>query len=102
MTRAPSDLNLEELFRDQVFGVTEQVLNGACHGVLHRHFPWQLQMKQVAERFGALPRGRLMYGDSMKELAVRFRLTPLYEETIREALSDNSDFDGVKNIFQKI
>ncbi len=102
MTADTADLNLEELFRDQVFGVTEQVLNGACHGVLHRHFPWQLHMKHVAERFGALPRGRLMYGDSMKELAVRFRLTPIYDETIREALMVHSDFDGVKRIFQKV
>ena len=102
MTADTSDLNLEELFQNQIFGVTEQVLNGACHGVLHRHFPWQLHMKHVAERFGALPRGRLMYGDLMKELAVKFRLTPIYDETIREALMVHSDFDGAKSIFQKV
>lgn len=38
----------------------------------------------------------------MKELAVRFRLTPIYDETIREALMVHSDFDGVKRIFQKV
>jgi ATP-dependent Lhr-like helicase len=102
MTADTTDLNLEELFRDQVFGVTEQVLNGACHGVLHRHFPWQLQMKQIAERFGALARGRLMYGENLKELVIRFRLTPIYDETIREALTVLADFDGVKSIFQKV
>jgi len=102
MTADTADLNLEELFRDQVFGVTEQVLNGACHGVLHRHFPWELHMKHVAERFGALPRGRIMYGENMKELVIRFRLTPIYDETIREALAVHSDFDGVKSIFQKV
>jgi ATP-dependent Lhr-like helicase len=102
MTADTADLNLEELFRDQVFGVTEQVLNGACHGVLHRHFPWELHMKHVAERFGALPRGRIMYGENMKELVIRFRLTPIYDETIREALTVHSDFDGVKSIFQKV
>ncbi len=102
MTADTSDLNLEELFQNHTFGVIEQVLNGACHGVLHRHFPWQLHMKHVAERFGALPRGRLMYGDLMKELAVKFRLTPIYDETIREALMVHSDFDGVRTIFQKV
>lgn len=102
MTADTSDLDLENLFRKEVFGVEEPVLGGACHGVLHRHFPWQLHMKHVAERFGALSRGRLMYGDAMKELMLRFRLTPIYDETIREALMEHSDFGGVKEIFERV
>jgi len=90
------------LFLKQIFGVDEPVLGGACHGVLHRHFPWELQMKQIAERFGALNRGRLMYGGTMKELQVRFRLTPIYDETIREAQVERADFEGVKRIFKQI
>ncbi|TMI17563.1 DEAD/DEAH box helicase [Candidatus Bathyarchaeota archaeon] len=102
MTADTSDLDMENLFRKQIFGVEEPVLGGACHGVLHRHFPWQLHMKHVAERFGALNRGRLMYGDAMKELMLRFRLTPIYDETIREALMEHSDFDAVKEIFKQV
>jgi len=102
MTADTADLDLEDLFLKQVFGVDEQVLGGACHGVLHRHFPWELQMKQIAERFGALSRGRLMYGGAMKELQVRFRLTPIYDETIREAQVERADFEGVKRIFKQI
>ena len=59
-------------------------------------------MKQIAERFGALSRGRLMYGGAMKELQVRFRLTPIYDETIREAQVERADFEGVKKIFKQI
>ena len=102
MTADTADLDLEDLFLKQVFGVDEPVLGGACHGVLHRHFPWELQMKQIAERFGALSRGRLMYGGAMKELQVRFRLTPIYDETIREAQVERADFEGVKKIFKQI
>jgi ATP-dependent helicase Lhr and Lhr-like helicase len=102
MTADTADLDLEDLFLKQIFGVDEPVVGGACHGVLHRHFPWELQMKQIAERFGALQRGRLMYGNAMKELQVRFRLTPIYDETIREALTERSDFEGVKKIFKEI
>ena len=102
MTADTADLDLEDLFLKQVFGVDEPVLGGACHGVLHRHFPWELQMKQIAERFGALSRGRLMYGSAMKELQVRFRLTPIYDETIREAQVERADFEGVKKIFKQI
>lgn len=102
MTADTADLDLEDLFLNQVFGVEEPVLGGACHGVLHRHFPWELQMKQIAERFGALQRGRLMYGGAMKELQVRFRLTPIYDETIRDAQVERADFEGVKKIFKQI
>ncbi|HVH15496.1 MAG TPA: DEAD/DEAH box helicase [Candidatus Angelobacter sp.] len=102
MTADTADLDLEDLFLKQVFGVEEPVLGGACHGVLHRHFPWELQMKQVAERFGALNRGRLMYGGAMKELQVRFRLTPIYDETIREAQVERADFEGVKQVFRLV
>ena len=102
MTADTADLDLEDLFLKQVFGVDEPILGGACHGVLHRHFPWELQMKQIAERFGALSRGRLMYGGAMKELQVRFRLTPIYDETIREAQLERADFEGVKKIFKQI
>jgi ATP-dependent Lhr-like helicase len=102
MNADTADLDLEDLFLKQVFGVEEAVLGGACHGVLHRHFPWQLHMKHVAERFGALNRGRLMYGDAMKELMLRYRLTPIYDETIREALMEHSDFEGTKAIFKQI
>ena len=102
MTADTADLDLEDLFLKQVFGVEEPVLGGACHGVLHRHFPWELQMKQIAERFGALNRGRLMYGGAMKELQVRFRLTPIYDETIRDAQVERADFEGVKRIFNQI
>ena len=102
MTADTADLDLEDLFLRQVFGVDEPVLGGACHGVLHRHFPWELQMKQIAERFGALSRGRLMYGGAMKELQLRFRLTPIYDETIREAQVERADFEGVKKIFKQV
>ncbi len=102
LTADTGDLNVESLIRNEVFGVTEQVLNGACHGVLHRHFPWGYYSKFIAERFGALRRGRLMYGEALKELAVKFRLTPIYDETIREALTVHADFDGVKRVFGAI
>src|SRR2546427_7508363 len=102
MTADTADLDVEDLFMKQVFGVEEPVLGGACHGVLHRHFPWELQMKQIAERFGALSRGRLMYGGAMKELQVRFRRTQIYEETIREAQVERADFEGVKKILKQI
>src|SRR5947208_14587061 len=102
MTGDTADVDLEDLCLKRVFGVDEPVLGGACHGVLHRAFPLELQMKQIAERFAALSRGRLMYGGAMKELQVRLRLTAIYDETSREAQIERADFEGVKKRFRQI
>jgi ATP-dependent Lhr-like helicase len=48
-------------------------------------------MKFIAERFGALKRGRMLSGDALKELGVKFRFTPIYEETMREAFATKID-----------
>jgi len=69
----------------------DNTLPGFIEGVLRKHFPFGYEMKFIAERFGALKRGRLMSGDEMKELGVKFRFTPIYEETMREAFDTKVD-----------
>jgi ATP-dependent helicase Lhr and Lhr-like helicase len=59
-------------------------------------------MKFIAERFGALRRGLMFSGDSLKELALRFRMTPIYDETIREALMLHVDYPRVREIYRMI
>jgi ATP-dependent Lhr-like helicase len=59
-------------------------------------------MKFIAERFGALRRGLTFSGDSLRELALRFRMTPIYDETIREALLLHVDFPRVREIYNLV
>ncbi len=59
-------------------------------------------MKFVAERFGALPRGRTMGPERLAELPRRFRKTPIYEETIREVMMEKIDLSSVKRIMKDI
>ena len=59
--------------------------------VMRKHFPFGYEMKFIAERFGALKRGRMLSGDQMKELGVKFRFTPIYDETIRDAYATKVD-----------
>lgn len=59
--------------------------------VMRKHFPFGYEMKFIAERFGALKRGTMLSGEQMKELGVKFRFTPIYEETIRDAYSTKVD-----------
>jgi ATP-dependent Lhr-like helicase len=95
------ELSLQAL-ADSLFKIDEQALMGAIRGVLHRHAPFAHVMKSVAERFGVLPRGKFVYGEAAKELWTRMRNTPVYEETVREALLLRLDFQGVREIYRQI
>jgi ATP-dependent Lhr-like helicase len=95
------DLSLEAT-RQKLFGIDDGVLEGIFKGVLHRHFPFGYYMKFIAERFGALRRGLMFSGDNLRELGLRFRMTPIYDETIREALMLHVDFPRVRKIYEQI
>ena len=101
LTIDTQDLSLEET-RKKLFEIESGVLEGIFKGVLHRHFPFGYYMKFIAERFGALRRGLMFSGDNLRELALRFRMTPIYDETIREALMLHVDFRRVREIYSRL
>jgi len=101
LTTTTQDLSIDEL-RSELFGVSEGTLEGILKGILHRHFPFGYYMKFIAERFGAMRRGLTYSGDSLRELGLRFRMTPIYDETIREALLLHVDFPAVRKIYKQI
>lgn len=67
---------------------------GFLNAVIRKHFPFGYYMKFVAERFGALRRGLMLSSEALKDLTVKFRFTPIYEETLREALMSKVDVEG--------
>ncbi len=101
LTSPTDDLSLEEM-RATIFDLDAGVLEGVFKGVLHRHFPFGYYMKFIAERFGAMRRGLMFSGDNLRELGLRFRMTPIYDETIREALMLHVDYPRVREIYRMI
>jgi len=101
LTAPTQELSLGDI-QETLFGVEEGVLEGIFNGILHRHFPFGYYMKFIAERFGALRRGLMFTGDNLRELALRFRMTPIYDETIREALLLHVDFPRVREIYRSM
>ena len=101
LTTSVDDISLEEV-KATIFGIDEGVLEGILNGILHRHFPFGYYMKFIAERFGALKRGLTYSGDSLRELALRFRMSPIYDETIREALLLHVDYPRVREIYRSV
>jgi ATP-dependent Lhr-like helicase len=65
-------------------------------------FPFAYSMKFVAQRFGALPRGIFMGEKKLLELPHRFRKTPIYTETLREASMTKLDVPHLQEVFEQI
>lgn len=101
LTTTTEELSLEEL-RSVLFGIEQGVLEQVFNGILHRHFPFGYYLKFIAERFGVMKRGLMYSGDSLRELGLRFRMTPIYDETIREALLLHVDYPRVRGIYKSI
>jgi len=104
LVEMPSKVTLEQLERMSkiLFHLSDDEVDKAFADYLKAHFPFGYKMKFVAERFGALPRGRTMGPDRQEDLARRFEKTPVYEETLREAMMEKVDIPTVKRIMQEI
>jgi ATP-dependent Lhr-like helicase len=85
-----------------LFGLTSENVDKAFDDYLKARFPFSYKMKFVAERFGVLPRGKTMGYERMAELPSRFEKTPIYEETIREAMQEKVDLSTMKKIMRSI
>jgi len=101
MPRKAEPRGLEKL-QAMLFGLTDKEVNKAFNEYLKARFPFAYKMKFVAERFGALPRGKTMGPERLAELPTRFEKTPIYEETLREAMLEKVDIPTVKRIMREV
>ena len=85
-----------------LFKLTSEEVEKAFEDFLKSRFPFAYKMKFVAERFGALPRGRTMSPEALAQLPRRFEKTPIYDETIREAMTEKVDIPTVKKIMKNV
>ncbi|MCW3999935.1 MAG: DEAD/DEAH box helicase [Candidatus Bathyarchaeota archaeon] len=104
LIEAPRKLNKYDLAElpQTLFGLTDQAVNDAFNRYLEAKFPFGYKMKFVAERFGVLPRGKTMSYQRQAELKSRFDNTPIYRETIREALMEKVDLETAKQIMRDV
>ena len=93
--------NLQKMSRT-LFSLSDEEVDRAFGEYLKAHFPFGYKMKFVGERFGALPRGKTMSPGRQEELARRFEKTPVYEETLREAMMEKVDIPTVKRLMKEI
>jgi len=85
-----------------LFNLTDEEVGKAFDDYLEARFPFSYKMKFVAERFGALPRGKTMGPERQGQLPGQFRGTPIFDETLREAMLEKVDVEKAKEIMHSV
>lgn len=88
--------------KQRLFGLRDGELEGILATVLHERGTFSYYMKFIAERFGALKRGIFLTSEEVREMPLRFRESPIYDETLREVLEQHLDFHGVKRLYDEV
>src|SRR4030067_462081 len=100
LIETPRKLTLKETedTPSTLFHMTREEVEAAFKKYVKAKFPFAYKMKFVAERFGALPRGKTMSYERQAKLKAAFEDTPIYDERLREALLEKADVATVKRI----
>jgi ATP-dependent helicase Lhr and Lhr-like helicase len=104
LVETPRKLRADEVeeLPSVLFHLSADEIEAAFARYVKAKFPFAYKMKFVAERFGALPRGKTMSYERMAKLRAAFEGTPIYDETLREALLEKADVARVKEIMRDV
>ena len=104
LIEAPNKLNEYEIkqITDLVTSLTHEEADRLLMDYMHARFPFGYKMKFIAERFGVIPKGKILGSERIENLYYRFKDTPIYHETIREAYHEKLDFPAVKEVITRI
>ena len=87
----------------ELFALSDERVDEAFLNYVNSKFPFVARMKAIAERFGAIPRGKtLAHSERGEKLKAAFEGTPIYNETLREAMMDKVDLQKTKQIIKEI
>jgi ATP-dependent Lhr-like helicase len=104
LVEAPRKLALREVEKlpATLFQLSDDAVDEAFMKYVNAKFPFAAKMKFVAERFGVLPRGKTMSYERQSQLKAQFEGTPIYDETLREAMLEKADLKKVKQIMHAV
>ena len=92
-----------EALPKELFDLSNERIDEAFLNYVNSKFPFVTKMKAIAERFGAMPRGKTLEMSGRGEkLKSAFEGTPIYDETIREAMMDKVDLEKAMEIIRDI
>ncbi len=97
LTADTEELDLKAMAKE-LMGLTPEELERTYAVAAQRNFPFPARVKYVAERFGALKRGKLIAHPNLCSLPTRFEKTPIFEEALQETGRDLIDMQRGKEI----
>jgi ATP-dependent Lhr-like helicase len=97
LTEDTEDLDLEAISKE-LFSLSPDELERTYAVAAQRNFPFPARVKYVAERFGALKRGKLIAHPNLCSLPTRFEKTPIFDEALQETGRDLIDMQTSKEI----
>jgi ATP-dependent Lhr-like helicase len=87
----------------ELLDLTGERVDEAFLKYVNSKFPFVSRMKAIAERFGAMPRGKtLTMSERGEKLKAAFEGTPIYDETLRESMMDKVDLQKTKQIMRDL
>ena len=100
LIEAPRRLDMHDLGEAAgwLFGLSGDEVEARLGEFMDARFPFGYKMKFIAERFGVIPRGKTLNARSLENLYHRYRDTPIYRETLREAHQEKLDLESAKRI----
>ncbi len=101
LTTDTEELDLGALSR-ALMGLTPEELERTYAVAAQRNFPFPARVKHVAERFGALKRGKLIAHPNLCSLPTRFEKTPIFEEALQETGRDLIDMEKGKQVLLQV
>ena len=101
LTTDTEDLDLGAISRE-LMGINPEQLESTYAVAAQRNFPFPARVKFVAERFGALKRGKLIAHPNLCSLPTRFEKTPIFEEALQETGRDLIDMEKGKQILIEV
>ena len=101
LTADTDELDLRAMSKE-LMGLTPQELERTYAVAAQRNFPFPARVKFVAERCGALKRGKLIAHPNLCSLPTRFEKTPIFEEALQETGRDLIDMERGKQILTAV
>ncbi len=83
-------------------GLTPEDVENRLTEYMEARFPYAYNMKFIAERFGAIPRGKSYGPAALDRLYRRYRNSPIYKEALREAYREKLDLPALKGVAEGV
>jgi ATP-dependent Lhr-like helicase len=101
LTENSNELDLNSIAKE-LTEITPEEFENTYALAVQRNFPFPARVKAVAERFGAIRKGRHISHPNLCSLPTRFEKTPIYEEALQETARDLIDMNRAKQVLAMV